>query len=48
VFKKIVYTVGILTIIFIFGKVFQLRNPDQPGLIDPSNPVKLPHVSVSK
>ena len=47
-FKKIVYALGILTILYILSTVFQLRNPDGPRIIDPSHRVQLPHVNVSR
>jgi hypothetical protein len=47
-FKKVVFTIGVLTILYILSTIFQLKDPDGPRIIDPSNPVQLPHVSVSK
>jgi hypothetical protein len=47
-FKILFYVLGVLTFLWILSTQFQLKNPHQPGLIDPTHPVQLPHVSVSK
>lgn len=47
-FKILFYVLGVLTFLWIISTQFQLRDPHGPRLIDPSNPIKVPHVSVSK
>jgi hypothetical protein len=46
--KVIIYVIGVLTILWIFSTQFQLRDPNGPRLIDPSNPAHIPKVNVSK
>lgn len=46
--KTIIYVMGILTVLWIFSTQFELKDPNGPRLIDPSNPIDLPKVSVSK
>jgi hypothetical protein len=46
--KILIFTIGVLTLLAIFGTQFQLRDPNGPRMIDPSNPVHLPKVNVSK
>lgn len=46
--KIVIYVMGVLTILWIFSTQFELKDPNGPRIIDPSNPVKLPNVTVSK
>ena len=46
--KAFFIIVGILACLGIGSRFVELKNPHQPRIIDPSYPVKLPHVSVSK
>lgn len=41
------YTLGVLTFLWILSTQFQLRNPDQPGIIDPSQ-FTVPKVDVRR
>lgn len=46
--RTLIFVIGVLAILAILGSQFQLRDPDSPRIIDPSNPVHLPKVNVSK
>lgn len=46
--KIVIYVFGILTILWIFSTQFELKDPNGPRIINPTNPIELPHVSVSK
>lgn len=48
VIKIFIYTVGVLTILWIISTQVELTDPNGPRIIDPSNPVHLPKVNVSK
>lgn len=40
--------VGILATLAVCGNIFELKNPDQPRIINPSNPIDLPKVDVKR
>lgn len=48
--KIVIYVMGVLTILWIFSTQFELKDksPDRPRIIDPSHPIQLPKVNVSK
>jgi hypothetical protein len=46
--KNLITLAGVLFILAIIGTQCELKNKDQPGIIDPSNPIHLPKVNVSK
>lgn len=45
--RTLIYVLGVLTLLWIFSTQFQLRNPHQPGIINPSKLVP-PKVSVRR
>lgn len=47
-FKRLIFVIGVLTVLWIFSTQFELKDKDGPRIIDPSNPVHLPKVNVSK
>lgn len=46
--KTLLIMAGIGMVLAVCGNMFQLRDPDQPRIINPSNPIELPKVNVSK
>lgn len=46
--KILIYTVGVLTILWMFSTQFELKDPNGPRIINPTNPIELPKVNVSK
>ena len=49
-FKILFYVLGVLTFLWILSTQFELkdRSPDRPRIIDPSHPIRVPKVNVSK
>lgn len=47
-FKRLIFVIGILTVLWIFSTQFELKDKDSPRIINPTNPIQLPRVSVSK
>lgn len=48
--KIVIYVMGVLTVLWIFSTQFELKNksPDHPRIINPTNPIQVPKISVSK
>ena len=40
--------VGILTVLWVCSTQFELKNPNGPRIINPTNPIEVPRISVSK
>lgn len=47
-FKILFYVLGVLTFLWILSTQFELKDPNGPRIINPTNPVEVPKISVSK